>query len=88
MHTYHNASDVPSLELADCQIERLLHIRVDALGDELVEVDGTSQQLHVALLEQGLVAVGSRVRQQVRAQGHTLYTEPLVKQNAAGTTME
>jgi len=47
--THHNPCDVACFKLADCQIQRFLHIGIDALCDELVEVDGSAQQLDVSL---------------------------------------
>ena len=80
--TYHNSRDVSRFELADGQLEGLVHVGVDALRDELVEVDGAAQQLDVALLKQRLVAVGPRVWK-VRAHRQALHPKPLVQQIAA-----
>ena len=51
----HDPSDVARLEPGDAEVQGLLEAVVDPLADEPVEVDGPTQQLDVALLQQGLV---------------------------------
>ena len=80
--TDHDACDVAGFEFADGQVERLVHVGVDPLRHQAVQVDGAAQQLDVALFQQGLVAVGARVCQ-VRPGRHALGFEPFVQKNAA-----
>lgn len=80
--THNDASYVAGLELADGEIQGLLHVGVDALGDELVQVDAAPEQLDVSLLEQRLVAIGPRIGEYVGARGEALDAKPLVQEDA------
>ena len=51
-----HAGDVARLEPGDGEVERLLEAVVDALADEAVQVDGATEELDVALPEQGHVS--------------------------------
>lgn len=39
---YHNAGNVIALEAADCQFDALVHVRIDALCNQFVQVNGAS----------------------------------------------
>lgn len=54
--THHYGGDVSAFEASNGHLQRLVHGRVDALADQLVQIDATAQQLDVALLQQGLVS--------------------------------
>jgi len=56
--TYHNAGDISRLKSWNGKIQGLEHAVVDALTDETVEVDGTSQELNVTLTKKRHVTIG------------------------------
>lgn len=39
---HHNAGNVIALEAADCQFDALVHVRIDALCNQFVQVNGAS----------------------------------------------
>lgn len=39
---YHNAGNVIALKAADCQFDALVHVRIDALCNQFVQVNGAS----------------------------------------------
>ena len=53
---YHYGRNIRGLEAGDGSLQGTEESDVDALTHELVEVDAATEQLNVALLEQGLVS--------------------------------
>ena len=78
--THHNATEIARLKLGHRELDGLQHVGHHPLPEEGVEIDGSSEQLHVSLFQDGHVAVGRRVRELVWL---TIRPEPLVKVNAA-----
>jgi hypothetical protein len=79
-----DAGQVGTLEPTNGQLQALLHVGVDALRDQLVQIDGAAQQLDVALLQQRFVAIVARIRLEVVAEHFALEAEALVQIDAAG----
>lgn len=80
---HHDGSEVFALKAVDGQLQRLVERRRNPLSDEPVQVDGAAEELHVALLQQSLVAVGGGPGN-IGALTLALGSQALVKQEAEG----
>lgn len=58
---FNHTGYIGRFKAADGELKAFLHVCVDALCDEFVQVDGPSQQLNVSLLEQRFVAIIPRI---------------------------
>ena len=79
--THHNRAEVVGLKLGDGHVDGLDEAGAEPLCEQGVEVDGAAQQLHVTLLQDGLVAVRAWVGKLVWG---TLHSETLVQVYAVG----
>lgn len=79
-YTDHDTSDIPSFKLADSQIQRLVHISIDPLSYESVQVDWPPQQQNMALLQQSFITICPRIGK-IDPSGCTFTSESLIKNN-------
>lgn len=81
--THHDSCDVTTLKLLNRHIHGLQQVGPQALRNQSVEVDGAAEELHMALPQDGLIAVWTWVWELACR----LCPESLIQTDAAGRSV-